>query len=172
MIDVSKYSAADKLKDGTPVVVRAIRRDDSGAILEAFQGLDRDSIYTRFFAYKRELTDTDLSRITDIDFNNVVALVAIIPQNGQLIGGGRYYRDTAHNSAELAFMTDDAYHGRGLASLILRRLVAIAREQGVERFEADVLARNAGMLTVFNRSGLPMQIENDGATIHVSLSLQ
>ena len=42
MIDVSKYSAADKLKDGTPVVVRAIRRDDSGAILEAFQGLDRD----------------------------------------------------------------------------------------------------------------------------------
>jgi len=89
-----------------------------------------------------------------------------------LVGGGRYYRDAAHNSAELAFMTDDAYHGRGIASLILRRLVAIAREQGVERFEADVLARNAGMLTVFNRSGLPMQIENDGATIHVSLSLQ
>ena len=58
MIDAAKYRAIDKLKDGTPVVVRAIRPEDKDRILDAFQGLDRDSVYTRFFAYKKELTDS------------------------------------------------------------------------------------------------------------------
>ncbi len=173
MIDAAKYRAIDKLKDGTPVVVRAIQPEDKDRILDAFQGLDRDSVYTRFFAYKKELTDSDLSRITGVDFENVVALVVIIQHKDgeRLIGGGRYYREAEHNNAEIAFMIVDAYHGCGGASLILRHLTSIARAQGIRHFEAEVLARNGGMLAVFNRSGLPMKIKNEGLTVHVTLSL-
>ena len=69
------YIVTDTLKDGTTVTIRAIRRNDSGKVLEAFTNLDRESIYTRFFTYKRHLTETELRQLTDVDFDHVVALV-------------------------------------------------------------------------------------------------
>ncbi len=52
------------LKDGTPVTIRAITKDDRGALLAAFDEMDPESIYTRFFTYKRALTETDLRQLT------------------------------------------------------------------------------------------------------------
>jgi RimJ/RimL family protein N-acetyltransferase len=68
-------------------------------------------------------------------------------------------------------MTDDHYRGRGVASLILRHLVRIGREQGLVRFEADVLAQNQAMLSVFRRSGLLMKQRSVGNIIHLTLAL-
>ena len=76
--NASIYSAPDKLKDGAPVLVRAIRPDDKGSILGAFKGLDLGSIYTRFFTCKMDRTDSNLRGITNVDFENVVAL--LVPQ--------------------------------------------------------------------------------------------
>ena len=77
MIDTRTYSAPDKLKDGTPVTVRAIRAGDRDAIAAAFAELDRDSVYTRFFSYKKQLTEAELRQLTEVDFEHVVALVVV-----------------------------------------------------------------------------------------------
>ena len=176
MTDVQNYVASETLKDGTPVTIRAIRPTDGSSILDVFEAVDRESIYTRFFAYKKELTDAELRQITEVDFDHVVALVVATPaEDGEkLIGGGRYFAEVAPNSsqsAEVAFMTDDHYRGRGVASLILGHLVRIGREQGLMRFEADVLAQNQAMLSVFRRSGLLMKQRSEGNVVHVTLSL-
>ena len=169
------YLAHETLKDGTPVTIRAIRRGDSSDILEAFKNLNRESVYRRFFSPKKELTESELKQLTEVDFSQVVALV--VTKQGKdgeiLIGGGRYAADDAGSAqAELAFMTDDNYRGLGIASLILRHLVRIAREAGLSRFVAEVLAENQPMLAVFRRSGLPMRLKRDGSALHVTLSLQ
>jgi RimJ/RimL family protein N-acetyltransferase len=169
------YLAHETLKDGTTVTIRAIRRGDSSDILEAFKNLDQESVYRRFFSPKKELTESELKQLTDVDFSQVVALV--VTKQGKdgeiLIGGGRYAADDAGSAqAELAFMTDDNYRGLGIASLILRHLVRIAREAGLSRFVAEVLAENQPMLAVFRRSGLPMRLKRDGSALHVTLSLQ
>jgi RimJ/RimL family protein N-acetyltransferase len=171
--DLKGYQAADRLKDGTPVVVRAIRHDDGPDVLAAFKRLDPEAIYTRFFAYKKELSAPELAQITDVDFERVVALVVRLPAggDGKLIGGGRYFADTSGATAELAFVTGDAYAGLGIASLLLRHLVTLARERGVRRFEAEVLAHNRPMLAVFRKSGLPIKERADGNTVHVTLRL-
>ena len=75
MIDTRNYVASDTLKDGTTVTVRAIRAGDREALLAAFAALDRESIYTRFFTHKKELTDTELRHLTEPDSDHVVALV-------------------------------------------------------------------------------------------------
>ena len=170
------YIVTDTLKDGTAVTIRAIRRDDSGRVLEAFTNLDRESIYTRFFNYKSKLTEAELQQFTDVDFDHVVALVVTTrTRDGEtMIAGGRYIGDDAPRpcrSAEVAFTTEEDYQGRGIARLLLRHLVRIARENGVSRLEADVLAGNQPMLIVFRRSGLPMQQRSDGGVLHVTLSL-
>ena len=174
MIDPRIYQATESLKDGTPVLVRAIRHDDKAAILAAFKSLDPESVYTRFFTYKKGLSDAELGQITDVDFDRVVALVVTtLPGDGEkLIGGGRYFCDAAGQSAELAFVTADDFHGRGIAGLLLRHLVRIGREQGLLQFTAEVLAQNRAMLAVFRRSGLPIKEHPEGHAMHIVLSLR
>ena len=174
-MDPRHYVASEALKDGTLVTIRAIRLDDADALLKAFNDLDRESVYRRFFTPKKELTDDELAQLTDVDFSRVVALL-VTKQTGEgevLMGGGRYAADNRGlGKAELAFVTGGNYRGLGIASHILRHLVRIAQDSGVAHFEADVLAENEPMLAVFRRSCLPMQLGRDGGVLHVTLALQ
>jgi RimJ/RimL family protein N-acetyltransferase len=174
-MDPRHYVASETLKDGTLVAIRAIRLDDADALLKAFNNLDRESVYRRFFRPKKELTDDELAQLTDVDFSRVVALL-VTKQTGEgevLMGGGRFAADDrGSGQAEVAFVTGGNYRGLGIASLILRHLARIAQDTGVTRFEADVLAENQPMLAVFRRSGLPMQLGRDGGVLHVTLALQ
>ena len=176
MIDTRNYSAPDTLKDGTPVTVRAIRAGDREAIAAAFAELDRDSIYTRFFTYKKQLTEAELRQLTDVDFEHVTALVVV--ENGddgeKLLGGGRYCSEQPLNSArgaELAFVTAEAHHGRGVAGVILKHLVQIARGQSLAHLDAVVLAHNRAMLAVFQRSELPMDSKLAAGVLRVRLHI-
>ena len=176
MVDFSNYLAHDKLKDGTEVTVRAIRRDDGPAILKAFTELDTESIYRRFFSPKKELSDAELKQLTDVDFESVMALVATALEDGAeiLLGGGRLAKEGGEQpqSAEFAFLTAGAQRGRGIASLLLRHLTILGREAGLSRLEADVLCENQAMLNVFRRSGLPLLQRREGNVIHVALALR
>ena len=90
-----------------------------------------------------------------------------------VIGDGRYVVDKERKSerAELGFLIAERYRGRGIATLLLRHLARIARHAGLSAFEADVLAYNAPMLAVFERSGLPISRRHEGNVVHVMLSL-
>jgi len=174
-IDLRNYLAKEILDDGAEIAIRAIRPEDRTSVLEAFKGLDREAIYRRFFSPKKELTDPELKRLTDVDFANIVALVATTKtsKGETLIAGGRYaVVDTeSPRSAELAFLTGGCYRGRGIAGLLLKHLTRLAEDAGLERFEAEVLAENRPMLAVFKRSGLPMRQTREGGAFHVTLSL-
>jgi len=174
--DPITYLAKETLKDGTEVTIRAIQPADSASVLEGFKNLDRDAIYRRFFSLKKELSDAEVKQLTDVDFSQVVALVVTIEtgKGETLIAGGRYAVENPETSqaAELAFLTDEAYRGRGIAGLLLRHLIRVAQKAGISRFDADVLADNHPMLVVFRRSGLPMRQQREGSVIHLTLDLQ
>src|SRR5512143_2691601 len=68
MEDLSRYRLEVELRDGTPAVVRAIRPEDKDALRWGFGHLSPHAIYHRFFQAKRELTDTDLQYLTEVDF--------------------------------------------------------------------------------------------------------
>src|SRR5215469_11266882 len=63
IIDAVNYSALEILRDGTTILIRAIRPDDKQRLLQHFQGLSAQSVYYRFFGIKRSLTECDLSRL-------------------------------------------------------------------------------------------------------------
>ena len=77
MIDARNYTASETLRDGTPVTVRAIRREDGSGILAAFDRLDRESVYTRFFTYRKELSDADLRGLTEVDFDHARCTIVL-----------------------------------------------------------------------------------------------
>jgi RimJ/RimL family protein N-acetyltransferase len=177
MIDAQNFSVPEKLKNGTPVTIRAVRPDDKRRIAEAFGNLDPESIYTRFFRHKSELTDEELKAATEVDFENTVALVVAVPAGEEqeiIIGAGRYILyapPNAERSAEVAFTVEEDYQGQGIAGMILRHLIHIARAQGVAQFEAEVLPKNRAMLAVLARSGLSMKQSFEDNVVHAILSL-
>jgi RimJ/RimL family protein N-acetyltransferase len=174
MRDPRTYAALEVLKDGTAVTVRALRDDDRARMAQAVRSLDRESIYLRLFSYRSELTEAGLDRIMRFDPDGEVALVATVGSDGRVIGGGRYVVDDPSASprcAEIAFTVVEAYHGRGLAGRLLHHLAIIARERGIAAFTAEVLAGNAGMQRVFERSGLPITTRREDGVLHVRLAL-
>jgi RimJ/RimL family protein N-acetyltransferase len=175
MIDASNFEETETLKSGVTVKIRAIRPTDKTLVVDAFGKLDPESVYTRFFQAKESLSDQELKAATEVDFENVVALVVTIESGGKetVIGGGRYlaFDLSGGRSAEIAFIVEEDYHGQGIAGRVLKHLARIAREKGVSQFQAEVLSHNKAMLAVFSRSGLPMKLTQTEGVIHVTLSL-
>ena len=174
--DIVNYTFTEPLRDGRAVTIRAIRPDDKGLLVDALSKLSPQSLYLRLFSAKRKFSDEEMCQITAVDFVNVVALVAVLEKDGsgQIVGGGRYIRigtSGTGQGAEVAFLIDDAYQGLGIGSRIFRHLVAIARESGIIRFEAEVLPSNAAMLGLFARSGLPVARSTTRDSVHVTIHL-
>ena len=175
MAGPAEFRVSEALRNGLAVTVRALKPDDREKIARAVRGLDRESIYTRLFSYRNELTETGLERIMRFDADREVVLVVTIGSgDGEtVIGSGRYVVQAGEGvrSAEVAFMVEEDYHGLGIASRLLRHLAGIARAQGIGRLDASVLPQNKAMLSVFARSGLPMEKRVVDGEVHVELTL-
>ncbi len=173
-MDARNYKAVETLRSGQLITIRAIRPEDSAALLELFPELDKSSLYLRFFQNKTKITDQELKYFTEVDFIHHVALVATADPIDKIIGGGRYFaydHPAKLRSAEIAFMVLDRYQGQGIATLIMKHLLVIARANRITQFEAEVLPENAKMLAVFSHTGLPMSVSRVDGVLHVSLTL-
>jgi len=172
MNDIKNYHVAERLRDQRTVTIRAIRPDDKGLIIDGLHRVSAESIYRRFLMMRKEMTPQELKQATEVDFVNVVALVAFLEKDGnqQIAGGGRYCQTTGQR-AEVAFFVGDAFQGLGIASRIFKHLLAIARDSGIAEFEAEVLPSNEAMLKVFARSGLRLARSATRDTVHVLMDL-
>lgn len=176
MDDIRNYHVTERLRDQRTVIIRAIRPNDKGLIIDGLHRVSAESIYRRFLMMKKDITPQELKQATEVDFVNVVALVAFLEEDGneQIVGGGRYIRTGPSGQgqrAEVAFLMGDEFQGLGIASLIFKHLVSIARHSGITQFEAEVLPSNEAMLRVFARSGTPLTRTATRETVHVLMEL-
>jgi GNAT superfamily N-acetyltransferase len=127
------YVFAETLRHGTAVTIRAAGANDGPKIRRAFRNLERDTVYTRFFGYKADVSDAELGRITGADFERAVALLVTIGagEDEVVIGGASYFVvgsvAAAGRSAELVFTVEEDFQSRGIGSLLMRHIIAIAR---------------------------------------------
>ena len=132
--DASRYRVEERLRDATRVTLRAIRADDKQRLDRHFHSLSTDSVVQRFFKAKADLTADDLAFFTELDFDHHFALVAILEDEQdaaeRIVGVGRAIDSGGEpRTAEGAFAVADAHQGRGIGTLLLRRLTAAASAQ-------------------------------------------
>jgi acyl-CoA synthetase (NDP forming)/RimJ/RimL family protein N-acetyltransferase len=157
------------LSDGATVHIRPITPDDADALVKFHSSLSSESIYFRFFSPKPRLSEREIERFTHVDMHDRVALVATLA--GELIAVGRYDRWPGKPEAEVAFTVADDQHGRGIATVLLEHLAAIARLRGITRFTAEVLPDNRAMLSVFRKAGFEVSNAFAGGIIDVAFPI-
>ena len=174
--DLRGFHLPSMLRDGRPITIRIARPDDRQRIVAAFAKLDAQTIYTRFFGFRKEISEDMFARLDARDFDRYVALLATLGSGpDEIVIGAVSYAvldaTPAGRSADIAFIVEEDYQGQGLAGKLLATIIEVARGRGIARFEADVLAGNTAMLTVFRRSGLPFSTSREGGVIHFVLDL-
>jgi RimJ/RimL family protein N-acetyltransferase len=172
MPQAAHYSAFEVLRDGRRVEIRALREEDRDDLLAAVARTSTQSLYRRFFGVKRHFTEKEIAFFLSIDFENHVALVAVVEQDGRqtIVGGGRYVVERP-GTAEVAFAVVDEFQGHGIGAALMRHLTIIARDAGLKEFVAEVLSDNIAMLKVFEKSGLRPRTKREAQVVHVVLEL-
>lgn len=172
--DVRAWASAERLLDGRTVLIRAIRPGDKQALADGFQRLSDESVYHRFFSSRRGLSRSELEYLTEIDFVNHVALLAVLEEEGRelAVGVGRYIVPAADPGlGEVALTVDDGHQGLGIGTLLLRHLGAIGQSRGIREFRADVLPDNRQMMRVLEKCGFGLRTRTSAGLVSVSLSL-
>lgn len=158
------------LGDGSTARLRPIRPDDRERLRRFHGRQSRESIYFRYFRFRPELSEAELTSLTTLDYRDRMAFVALV--GDELVAVARYERWPQRGDAEVAFFVDDAHQRKGLATLLLEYLAAAARERGLESFTASVLPENARMLAVFRRAGFAVKTRFQDGVIEVELGIE
>jgi RimJ/RimL family protein N-acetyltransferase len=171
-MNAARYTAAERLRNGAPVQIRALRPSDRTEMLAAVGRLSKEALYRRFFAPKGSFSEREIEYFLNVDFVDHVALVAVLSEGGrQVIAGGARYIVSRPGCAEVAFAIDDPHQKMGIATHLIRHLTEIARAAGLQEFAAEVLAENLPMLKVFTNCGLAMKTRRARDIVHVTLAL-
>lgn len=152
-----------RLRDGSSVTIRPIVPTDAPLLVDAFERLSLTSRHQRFLGSKTSLTPSELRRFTIVDHHDHEALIAISTVDGRAVGVARYVRSsrTSH-LADVAVTVIDEWQRRGLASVLVDRLAARARAEGIEVVSALVADDNAGALALLHRAPARAEIVDGG----------
>jgi len=142
---------------GQKFTLRPIRPEDADAHGAMFSRLTPEDIRYRFFSAIRSLGAEQIMRMTDIDYGREMAIIAV-NDSGKTMGVARLVRnDTDGNTAEFAVVVEPAVKGLGLASALMRAIIAWGKQQGVGEINGQILADNAPMLAFIKRLGFTLE---------------
>ena len=159
------------LKGGKSVLLRPATAADAEGIRNLFYGLPEDDIYTRFFRRVRGLSNQEIERLCNLDYETAVAFVAVVGtrENEHVIGHASYFVNLSTNLAESAFMVHPQWQGTGLGTAMQRRLMEHAIARGLRGFIAEILPQNRHMMKLARNCCDNVSVEKDEDTVHVTM---
>jgi acetyltransferase len=166
------------MKDGAEVTLRPIRLDDDPLMAKFHQTLSDRSVYMRYFcslSLRSRVAHERLVRICHVDGDRELALVADYKDKTtgehRILGVGRLIKLRAESEADVAILVSDQYQKRGLGTELLRRLIQIARYQGLSRVRGELLRDNFAMQAILRKCGFRLGLRFDSPSITAVLEI-
>ena len=160
------------LHDGSTATIRVSRADDKAALKQFFDALSAESRRHRFFALttpSEELIQS-FSDSSDPRVRLTLLVTRLFGSINRIVAAGTYVaRD--ETTAEIAMAVDDAFHGKGIGTLLLERLALLAVANGFRRLWAVTMAENKPMLDIFRNSGFECRSRFDRGCVEIDLSV-
>lgn len=158
----------EALRSGEALLVRPVRLSDEEELQDLFYRLSDESTYRRFMAFKRSHPHAEIQELVNLDYEQSVGLVACSGDEcDSIVAMARYDVDPSEELADIAFVVRDEWQGKGIGALLMRRMKEIAAARGLAGFTADVLVDNKAMMSVFQKSGMKLEIDLKGGVYHV-----
>jgi len=148
------------ISGGPPLLLRPVRPEDEPAFHAGFAKLTPEDVRMRFFVQMRELPHDLAARLTQIDYDREMALVALTKGNGkggEAVGVVRLMADPDNSRGEFAVVVRSDYQRRGLGRILMDRIVAYAKKRGLAEIFGYVLEENAAMLALCKEFGFTVK---------------
>ncbi len=167
-----QYETEVLLKDGSRIRLRPIKREDVERWLAFVSRLSPRAKYLRFH-HVPTLGREDAIRFCTVDYKDTFAFVAEVlrDKREEIVAIGRYYRLPDKSTAEVAFVIEDPYQGKGIGTKLMEWLAKVARDNDITTFEAIVLVENEEMMTVFKDYGFHIISRLEEGEYHVSFPI-
>ncbi len=157
---------------GERLFIRPIRPEDAPQHQAFFHRLTPEDIRLRFFASMRELSPAQLARLTQLDYDRDMALIAVREATGETVAVARLAGAAEEDVAEFAVSVQTDEKNRGLGTHMMRRLLDWARQHGIREIIGEILAENATMLEFARNLGFTLaHSRRDPELIEVRLQL-
>jgi acetyltransferase len=150
-------------RDGTPITLRPVQPEDEPLLQDLFVHMSREDVRLRFFAAIRELSHPFAARLSKLDYDREMALLA--QHDGMTLGVARYSADPDKQSAEFAVAVRSDWKGHGVGYLLMTRLIEVARAAGIGEFVGYVLHENQPMLEMCRDFGFTLTTNPKDATL-------
>jgi acetyltransferase len=165
----TQYVATWKMKDGSPVSIRPIRPEDEPLVVKFHETLSEESVYHRYFSQIKLDERVAHERLTRICFNDYDREIALVAEQKdkktgerRIVGVGRLSKARGLNEGEFALVISDEFHGKGLGTELLKRLVQIGRDEKLKRITAVIMVDNRQMQHVSQKVGFKVRYDKDG----------
>jgi len=157
----------ETLADGTRVLIRPLLPEDRGREAAFIRRLSAASRRNRFLGEIREASPGLLDQLMDVDHHRAMAFVALAHDGGELreVGISRYAADKNGQRCECAVTVADDWRHRGLAVLLMRHLIKVARREGFEALYSRDLAENKDMHELATSLGFAPNRDPDDACL-------
>ncbi|HEX2884868.1 GNAT family N-acetyltransferase, partial [Vineibacter terrae] len=162
-----------QLRDGTRVPIRPVRPEDGPGMHRLFGRMAPEDIRLRFFTPMKTLPAPLAARLSQIDYDREMALVATesTAHDAEALGAVRIAADPDNERAEYAILVRTDMKGRGLGYALMRRMIDYARERGIGEIFGDVLRENHAMLKLCRDLGFTAASSGDPTVVRMSLRL-
>jgi GNAT superfamily N-acetyltransferase len=141
--------------NGQRVLIRPVLPQDDELTSAFFGSLPARARYDRFMAPMPSVPPDLVRRFTNVDYASHLALVAEIFTGGRetVVAEARYVCGADPSVAEFAVSVAEEWQSRGLASLLLGKLLCRAANAGIARVVGETLASNDKMLHLARKAG-------------------
>jgi acetyltransferase len=150
-----------RLGEGHEVFVRPVRPDDEALMHAFFAKVTMEDVRLRFFAPVREFSHEFVARLTQLDYARAIALVAIDPPSGEMLGAVRLHADANFDRGEYAILVRSDLKGHGLGWSLMQIMIEYARWLGLKTIEGQVLRENTTMLQMCRELGFSIAEDPD-----------
>lgn len=170
--EVAELAGPLELRDGARLHQRAIRADDAVRLRAFHERLSRQTIVLRFFGVMPELSDELAERLSHVDYDSRMAVVATATDevDAPIIAVVRYQRSEPE-AAEIALAVEDSWQGRGIGPQLLDTLAAYARLRGFTTLIAEVMYTNDHMLALLRHARFPITFHLSNGRVEARLDI-
>jgi RimJ/RimL family protein N-acetyltransferase len=141
------------LRDGEKVLLRPLRAEDAKLYPDFLAEVTSDDLRLRFFAPMRQLSPEMIDKLVHYDPAKAMAFIAIERSTGRMLGVVRLHDDDGAESGEFAILLRTRLKGHGLGWLMMKHMIANAKEKGLKTVRGQVLAENLTMLQMCEELG-------------------